>query len=104
MAVVNTYYCERCGNEQDAWSSDVPRCCKKKMGWMPTKVNSPEWGGPRQYAHLRDQPFESRSELNRWTRQEGLELSPSAEKHGGARNEDHLNLGKKFSYKGSPKS
>jgi len=104
MAVLNTYRCETCESVCEGWSNSIPACCGQRMQWMPVKVNTPEWGGPQQHIHLRDEPFSSRSELNDWVKKEGLELSPSADKHGGARNEDHLNLGKKFSYRGAPSS
>ena len=81
-----------------------PTCCGDDMRVLFVKVNTPEWGGPRQYVHLRDQPFDSRSELDRYAKDNNLRLSASAEKVGGARNEEMLNLGKKYSYKGAPRS
>jgi hypothetical protein len=103
MPVLHDYYCVLCCNvETDLW--EAPKCCGEPMRIAIMKVNSPEWGGPRTLIHLRDEPFESRSELNRYCRDNGLEQAPSADKDGGARNEDHLNLGKSYSYAGSPKS
>lgn len=103
MAVLHSYYCTQCDAEvSDKW--EPPICCEEEMRILFLKVNTPEWGGPRQYLHLRDEPFGSRSELNSYAASKGLSLSPSAEKHGGARNEEMLNLGKKYSYKGAPRS
>ena len=105
MAVLHAYYCPRCNEEElDRWSDDVPSCCGKPMRVQFTKVNTPEWGSPRTYLHLRDEPFSSRSELDAYAKAKGMGLGASAEKVGGARNEEHLKLGKKFSYKGLPKS
>ena len=61
-----------------------------------------EWGSPRTYLHLRDEPFSSRSELDAYAKANGMGLGASAEKVGGARNDEHLNMGK-YSL-GSPKS
>ena len=103
MAVLHAYFCRECDSElYDQW--EPPTHCGKPMSILFVKVNTPEWGSPRQYVHLRDEPFNSKSELDSWTKARGLELAPSAEKIGGARNEDHLNLGKKYSYAGAPKS
>ena len=104
MAVIHRYRCAKCDDTQNGWSDDVPKCCGKRMHWTPSKINTPEWGSPRQYIHLRDEPFGSRAELDQYARDQGLALGPSAEKHHGARNEEGLNLGKKYSYKGAPKS
>ena len=66
MAVLHAYYCPRCNEEElDRWSDDVPSCCGKPMRVQFTKVNTPEWGSPRTYLHLRDEPFSSRSEPRR---------------------------------------
>lgn len=105
MAVLHAYYCPRCNEEElDRWSDDVPSCCGKPMRVQFTKVNTPEWGSPRTYLHLRDEPFSSRSELDAYAKAKGMGLGASAEKVGGARNDEHLNMGKKYSYTGSPKS
>lgn len=103
MAVMHSYYCKHCDLQiSDMW--EPPVCCGDPMRIDFVQVNTPEWGGPKQFLHLRDEPFSSRSELNRYAEKNNLRLSPSAEKHGGARNEEMLNLGTKYSYKGSPKS
>ena len=105
MAVLNAYLCHRCDEEvPDAWSDDVPWCCGERMKIHITRVNTTEWGSPRQSLHLRDEPFGSRSELETYAKSKGMALGESSEKVGGARNEDHMNLGTKYSYKGSPKS
>lgn len=104
MAVLHTFYCPRCDAMAEGWTDDVPVCCGSEMRIALVKVNTPEWGAPRHIPTLRDEPFESRSELATYTRERGMALGASAEKVGGARNEEHLNLGKKFSYAGSPKA
>lgn len=103
MSVLNDYYCRLCdADETDKWSDDVPICCGEKMH-VVMSVKHFEWGGPKQYLNLRDEPFSSRSELNAYAKSKGLSLSPFADKHGGARNDMYDGVGKLFSYKGSPK-
>ena len=105
MAVLHAFYCPRCNEEElDRWSDDVPSCCGKPMRVQFTKVNPPAGGSPRAYPHLRDEPFASRGELDSYAKANGMGLGASAEKVGGARNDEHLNMGKKYSYTGSPKS
>lgn len=104
MAVIHDYACATCGAFfADCWNDDPPVCCGAEASIAYTKVNSFEWGGPRVYEHLRDEPFSSRSELKAWTEANGMALGASAEKHGGARNEEHINTGKLYSDMGSPK-
>jgi hypothetical protein len=103
MAVINDYFCRECERvEFDCW--DAPTCCGEMMSVALSAVYTPEWGSPQYHPHLREEPFKSRDELKSWARENGMGLGVSSEKVGGARNEDHLNLGKKFSYQGSPKS
>ena len=100
-AVIHDYYCKLCDAEAyDKWSDDVPRCCGRKMKILISSVKTNEWGSPRQYLNLRDEPFSSRSELNRWTKSKGLSLAESSEKVGGARNEMYAGLGKIYSIPG----
>ncbi len=101
MAVLNDYQCKKCGLISVDLYEPV-KCCGKKMLVALSAVFSPEWSTPRQLIHLRDEPFGSRSELNAYTKANGLVQAASADKHGGARNEEHLNLGKTYSYKGAP--
>jgi len=104
MARLHDYYCRICDAEEyDRWTDDVPICCGAAMKVMITKINDWEWGGPRQFLHLRDEPFSSRSELNDYAKKKGISLAPSADKHGGARNDMYEGVGKLYSYKGSPK-
>lgn len=106
MAVIIDTRCPKCERLfEDVFSDDrKPVCCGVESVWTPTTLHTTEWGGPRHYPHLRDQPFGSRSELDSFAKQNGMALGASSEKVGGARNEEHLNLGKKYSYTGSPKS
>ena len=101
MAVLHSYYCRECDAEtHDKW--EPPTCCGKDMRILFVKVNTPEWGSPRTYLHLRDEPFESRSELNRYARDNNLTLeNDSAEKVGGSRNDMYDGMGKLYSYKGA---
>jgi hypothetical protein len=100
-AVIHDYYCRICDAEAyDKWSDDVPRCCGRKMKMMITSVKTDEWGGPKTYLNLRDEPFASRSELKDWTKKRGLSLAESSEKVGGARNEMYAGIGKIYSIPG----
>lgn len=103
MSVLHDYYCPECDRiDFDHW--DPPTCCGGLMRIAFRTLHTTEWGSPRRFIHIRDEPFNSRSELEAYAKQNHMALGASAEKVGGARNEDHLNLGKKFSYSGSPKS
>ena len=59
-----------------------------------SRLNTDSWGGPRYIASL-DRSFDSHSDLKRHLHEEGLALAPSAERSGGARNESHLDFGKR---------
>ncbi len=100
MPILDTYVCDECGDDRTGWRDDEwPDCCDKAMRRLFC-TNHFEWGGPRHYRELRDEPFESRSDMARWAKESGLECV--GDKKGGARNEDHRNLGKIHSYKGAP--
>lgn len=81
------------------WADEAfPVCCDQETHWTPSRVNTNEWGGPRQLLHIRDEPFGSRSELESYAKENGMSLGASNDKVGGARNEEHLDLGKIYSY------
>lgn len=102
MAVLNDYQCPECGREDsDVWSDSVERCCGKEMRLLMPRLHAFEWGGPRTHIHLRDEPFASRSELKQYEKDNGLVLSESSEKVGGARNDEYEGMGKTYSYKGA---
>ena len=104
MAVIQDYYCSKCSKEAtDIWSDDIPLCCGVKMKWMMTPLNTFEWGGPRTIPSIRDEPFASRSELNRWAKDKKMSLGESSEKVGGARNDMYDGIGKTYSYAGASK-
>lgn len=94
--------CKRCGLlEVDVVVSErpYPRCpsCGGERDWQPSKVTTHEWGQSRYFKSL-DRAFSSRSELRSYMRENQCE--EAGDKVGGARNEDHLRLGKSFSYAG----
>lgn len=102
MRRVHDLICKCCSDverdviiETDAY----PRCpkCDGERGWLPAKLVTDEWGGPRHIRSL-DMTFSSKSELRSYMR--AHRLQECGDKEGGARNESHLNLGKKFSYAG----
>lgn len=103
MAILNDYYCKICDSEEyDKWSDDVPVCCDRKMSVMLCPPKHFEWGAPKTFLHLRDEPFSSRSELRQYMNDHNLAPSPLADKHGGSRADMYDNCGKIFSYPGAP--
>jgi len=69
MAVLHTYACPKCDTLfVDRWSDDIPHCC----------------GQEAKIAFVK--------------RENNLALGASAEKVGGARNEEHLNTGRIYSF------
>ncbi len=102
MAVLNDYQCAECQKLAiDAWSDSIPPCCGVSMRLLIPRGHTSEWGGPRTYMHLRDEPFSSQSDLKNWVKREGLSLGESSEKVGGARNDMYEGLGKSYSYQGA---
>jgi len=104
MAVLQDRYCPACDKEfYDRWSDDAPTCCGKETRNLISKVNHFEWGGPRTYIHLRDEPFADRAELDSYAKANNMKLAPSADKVRGSRNDMYDNVGKIFSGKGMSK-
>ena len=102
MAVLHSYYCRDCDKEaHDVWSDSIPECCGVEMRVLMRRLNTFEWGGPRTYIHLRDEPFGSRSELDSWAKKKGLSLGESSEKVRGSRNDMYDGIGKLYSYAGA---
>jgi len=102
MAVLHDYQCRSCGKDSiDTMSDSIPECCGMEMALLMPCLQSFEWGGPRTYTHLRDEPFSSRSELASYAKSNGLSLGESSEKVGGARNDMYDGIGKSYSYKGA---
>lgn len=102
MAVLKDFYCGTCDEVFfDRWTDDPPTCCGVTTKPMIHAPKNFEWGGQRTYIHLRDEPFQSRSELNAYAKKNGLVLGTSSEKVGGARNDMYEGIGKIFSYKGA---
>lgn len=99
---VYLFACDPCGVElpEALYPMDhIEPCerCRKPMLRVPQKFHADAWGGPRWVGGL-EQTFDSKSEWRRELRSKGL--IEAGDRVGGARNEDHLNLGKGFSYAG----
>ena len=104
MAILDDYRCVKCGKEKiDGWSDDVPQCCDMQMSKTLVATKNFEWGSPRAIPSLRDEPFSSRSELNRYARDKKLSLGEASEKVGGARNDMYDGIGRTYSYAGASK-
>ena len=105
MLIKHDLRCQKCGEvESNVYyeKGETPACkCGGKRGpdFATFKINTPEWGGSKFITSL-DRTFDSRSELNAYLKANNLQQAPSADRHHGARNESHLNLGKIISYPG----
>ncbi len=100
MAVLIDTRCHVCDRMfADVWSDELPpKCCGEQTSRTPSLVKTDEWGSPRTFLHIRDEPFTSRSELASYAKAHGMALGASNDRVGGARNEDHLRLGKIYSF------
>lgn len=100
--ILRDLYCPGCDKtERDQFIEDEEyppcgRCGKRMKNWI-TKVNTDTWGGP-QYHPALDMHFASKSDLRKYMKER--KLVEAGDKVGGARNEDYLGLGKRFSYEG----
>jgi len=100
MPILDDYYCEKCEATEEGWRDEKHLCCGKQMTRMIGAAHNYDWDGPRQYRTMREEPFASKREMKQWCKDRGLE--EAGDKVGGARNEDHLNMGKLYSYSGAP--
>lgn len=94
--------CPRCGREEEwvaIWDNEHPNCCGERMDWLPSPVYTACAGGGF-YSKALDMEFTSKADMRSYAKAQGLSQAPSADKHHGARNESHLNLGKLYSYRG----
>jgi hypothetical protein len=81
---------------------DVPDCeCGGRRRVIYLKAPYTDVYGNEQFDTKNEISFTSETERRQKMKRMGFEPSPSADKHHGARNESHLNLGKTYSYKGS---
>jgi len=95
------YSCESCGKRKIGWDADFNVCCGEEMTRGFGGARTYESRGALYDTTLPDECWgKSRSETRSIMREKGL--YESGDRVGGARNEDHLNTGKLFSYKGAP--
>jgi hypothetical protein len=99
---IYVFACEPCGIEvpEGHYPMDHQEPCKhcgKPMLKVPQPFHADAWGAPKWVGGI-EQRFDSKSEWRRELRRQGL--SEAGDRVGGARNEEHLNLGKGFSYAG----
>ena len=102
MSILRDIYCPACDLlVEDVFvdGDDFPFCegCKVQMRNAITKINADITGGPFYHPAL-DMDFGSKSEYRGYLKSK--RLMECGDKVGGARNEDYLGLGKRFSYKG----
>lgn len=99
--MLDDYVCDRCGKTTQGWNDEDHICCERIM--------RREFGGCKTYeprGEICDLTlpgtgrFNSRSDMRSYMKRNGYE--ERGDKVGGARNEDHRNLGKLFSYSGAP--
>lgn len=95
---LNCPSCDRTRRDVLVEGESYPKCrCGARMKNWITKVNADAWGGP-QYHPALDRTFSSKSELRAYMKSRNL--MECGDRVGGARNEDYLKLGKRFSYRG----
>ncbi len=103
MAVLKDMMCSACDAVQcDVWheyGTNLFCRCGGTMKMIPA-ITHHEWGGPRHLPHLREESFRSKCEMNQWAKDNNAAPAASRDKHHGARNESHLNLGKLYSGRG----
>lgn len=104
---VNDYECTSCGDvaEQFLYTTETPERCARCGGAVSLiilKAPHTDVYGSEQYDAANEISFTSERDRERKMRElgPGFERSPSADKHHGARNEEHLGLGKLYSYPG----
>ena len=92
--------CPSCGRMTGVEFADhdaLRTCCGVAMRKVPQVFHHDAWGGPR-YIRSLDRTFTDHAELKTYQEVNGIRQAPSADKHGGARNESHLGLGKLYSF------
>lgn len=99
MSMLDDYRCEVCENVHEGWRDEKQVCCGLEMTRLMGGHHF-EWGGPRQIRTMREEPFSSKGDMKAWCKERGLE--EAGDKVGGARNEDHRDLGTLYSYPGAP--
>lgn len=100
--IVHDLRCPSCESEirnARVTPMNYPRCplCNTQMVWKPSGFRTDVYGSPR-YSDAAGCEVRSSRDRDRLMREAGFE--PSGDKVGGARNEEHLHLGKTFSYSG----
>jgi len=106
MAVLHDVWCPECDEvvEEIVDAKNVPDCwCGMKRQVVYLKPIYTDVYGSEQWDDKNEISFSSETERRAKMKKlgPGFEPSPSADKHHGARNESHLNLGKTYSYKGA---
>ena len=103
--ILRDLYCPGCGHERtDVFveGDAYPYCksCGTRMRNHITKINADITGGPFYHPAL-DMDFASKSDYRAHLKSRNL--MECGDKVGGARNQEYLGLGKRFSYRGNGK-
>jgi len=104
---LHDYKCDTCGHIEEhlLYNDEKAICsmCGSGMEIIYLKAPYTDVYGSVQFDTKNEISFTSETERRRKMRElgPGFEPAPSADKHHGARNESHLNLGKTYSYKGA---
>lgn len=106
MPVLHDIWCRECDEtvEEIVDPKKVPRChCGGTRQVVYLQAPYTDVYGSEQWDSRNEISFTSETERRKKMKElgPGFEPSPSADKHHGARNESHLNLGKTFSYPGA---
>ena len=108
------FYCPRCDSEQyDVYVTDAMVCARlfpacqncgtgTRISWARGLAPSTDVLGVEKYSDALGGTYTSQRDLDQKMKAAGFE--PCGDKVGGARNESHLNLGKKFSFGSAQKS
>jgi hypothetical protein len=100
VPAIHDLYCKTCGKERTdvpVIGGKFPRCCGAPMRWRPCAVKTDVKGAATWSWACGDYVSSSRERDKRMAAK-GFE--PSGDKVSGARDEDHLNLGKTTSFAG----
>lgn len=100
--ILHDLRCPACESEERnvrVTPGNYPRCqgCGEQMRWKPSSFRTDVYGSPR-YSEAAGCEVRSSRDRDRIMREAGF--LPCGDKVGGARNEEHLGLGKSFSYAG----
>jgi hypothetical protein len=100
--ILHDIYCRVCGAEErnaEIRNGVFPLCCAEPMRWRPFPFHTDVLGRPT-FSVALGREVSSTRERDRKMRESKHGFVPVGDPVGGARNQDHMNLGKAFAYPG----